>query len=126
MTGPEALEVAQHVTVNGKQLVVLDAEAWEGMIEWLEAVEDVQAAQKASAQLSRAWGLRHALPQARAASPVFRRRYYIAGSVSSWAIISSISRDHAWRHCRFVDSSSHEPSMPFSTKRLKSWGEKPM
>ncbi len=56
MTGLEALESAQYVTVNGKRLVVLAAEDWEAMIEWLETVEDVQVAQQAYAQLKAARG----------------------------------------------------------------------
>jgi hypothetical protein len=56
MTGLEALESAQHVTVNGRRLVVLDLEDWEAMIEWLETVEDVQVAERAYAQLRAAGG----------------------------------------------------------------------
>jgi hypothetical protein len=59
MTGLEALESAQYVTVNGKRMVVLDAENWEAMLEWLETVEDVQIAQQAYAQLRAAGGDRH-------------------------------------------------------------------
>ena len=56
MTGLEALESAQYVTVNGKRLVVLEVEDWEAMIEWLETVEDVQVAEQAYAQLRAAGG----------------------------------------------------------------------
>jgi hypothetical protein len=56
MTGLEALEAAQYVTVKGKRLVVLDAEAWEAMIEWLETVDDVLVAQDAYGRLKAAGG----------------------------------------------------------------------
>ncbi len=56
MSGLEALDSAQYVTVNGRRLVVVDADDWEAMIEWLETVEDVQVAQQAQAQLRAAGG----------------------------------------------------------------------
>ncbi len=56
MSGLEALESAQYVTVNGKRLVVLGADDWEAMIEWLETVEDVQIARQAAEQLKAAGG----------------------------------------------------------------------
>lgn len=56
MSGLEALESAQYVTVNGKRLVVVDADDWEAMIEWLETVEDVQIARRAAEQLKAAGG----------------------------------------------------------------------
>ncbi|MBO1350748.1 MAG: hypothetical protein EBE86_026745 [Hormoscilla sp. GUM202] len=56
MTGLEALQSVQFVTVEGKRLAVLSAEDWEAMIEWLENVEDVQIAQSAFAQLQAAGG----------------------------------------------------------------------
>ncbi len=56
MTGLEALESAQYVTVNGKRRVVLDAESWEAVLEWLETVEAVQIAQQAYAHLKTAGG----------------------------------------------------------------------
>ncbi len=56
MTGLEALESAQYVTVNGRRLVVLDVENWEAMLEWLETIEDVRIAQQAYARLRAAGG----------------------------------------------------------------------
>jgi hypothetical protein len=47
MTGLEALNSVQFVTVNGRRLAVLDAEDWESVIEWLETVEDVALAKEA-------------------------------------------------------------------------------
>ncbi len=41
MTGLEALQSVQFVTVNGKRLVVVVADDWETLIEWLEDVEDL-------------------------------------------------------------------------------------
>ena len=56
MTGTQALQSVQFVTVKGKRLAVLSAEDWEAMIEWLETVEDVQVAQQAFANLESAGG----------------------------------------------------------------------
>ncbi len=56
MSGLEALESAQHVTINGKRLVVIDLENWEAMIEWLETVEDVQIAHLAYTRLETSGG----------------------------------------------------------------------
>ena len=58
MSGLEALESAQHVTLGGRRLVVIDADDWEAMIEWLETVEDVQIARLAAEQLKAAGGNR--------------------------------------------------------------------
>ena len=51
MTGLEALQSVQYVTVKGKRLAVVSAEDWEAMIEWLETLEDTQLAQEAFARL---------------------------------------------------------------------------
>ncbi|MBI4790004.1 MAG: hypothetical protein HY782_23465 [Chloroflexi bacterium] len=51
MSGMEALQSVQFVTVKGKRLAVLTAEDWESLIAWLETVEDTQLARQASAQL---------------------------------------------------------------------------
>jgi PHD/YefM family antitoxin component YafN of YafNO toxin-antitoxin module len=56
MTGLEALQSVQYVTVKGKRLAVVSAEDWEAMIEWLETLEDTQLAQEAFAQLKAADG----------------------------------------------------------------------
>lgn len=56
MTGLEALQSVQFVTVKGKRLAVLDAENWEALIEWLETLEDLQIVQAAMAQLKAAGG----------------------------------------------------------------------
>jgi len=42
--------------VKGRRLAVLTAEDWEAMVEWLETVEDVQAAQQAFEHLKAAGG----------------------------------------------------------------------
>ena len=41
MTGSEALQSVQFVTVAGKRLAVLSADDWETLIKWLETLEDV-------------------------------------------------------------------------------------
>jgi hypothetical protein len=56
MSGLEALQSVQFVTVNGRRLAVMGAEDWEAMIEWLETVEDLQIAQRAYDQLDDAGG----------------------------------------------------------------------
>ncbi|GAB4174675.1 MAG: hypothetical protein Fur006_04630 [Coleofasciculaceae cyanobacterium] len=58
MTGLDALQSVQFVTVKGKRLAVLDAEGWEALIEWLETLEDLQIVQTALAQLKAAGGNR--------------------------------------------------------------------
>ena len=44
MSGLEALQSVQFVTVKGRRLAILSAEDWEGLVEWLETLEDVQMA----------------------------------------------------------------------------------
>jgi len=56
MTGAQALQSVQYVTVKGRRLAVLTAEDWEAMVEWLETVEDVQAAQQAFEHLKAVGG----------------------------------------------------------------------
>ena len=56
MTGIEALNAVQFVTVKGKRLAILSAEDWETLIAWLETVEDVALAREAFAQLQAADG----------------------------------------------------------------------
>lgn len=46
MTGLEALQSVQFVTVHGRRLAVLDAEDWESLVEWLESLEDVSLAKE--------------------------------------------------------------------------------
>lgn len=54
MTGTQALQSVQFVTVKGKRLAVLSAEDWEALVEWLETVEDLQAARQAFEKLKAA------------------------------------------------------------------------
>lgn len=56
MTGSEALQSVQFVTIKGKRLAVLSADDWEALIEWLETLEDVAIAKEAFAQLKAADG----------------------------------------------------------------------
>ncbi|MEM7126870.1 MAG: hypothetical protein AAF702_11120 [Chloroflexota bacterium] len=51
MTGLEALEAVQYVTVNQRRLAVVDVEAWESLLEWLETVDDIRAFRDAYEQL---------------------------------------------------------------------------
>ena len=56
MTGTEALQSVQFVTVKGKRLAVLDAEDWDALVEWLETLEDSQIARDAFKQLEESGG----------------------------------------------------------------------
>ncbi len=56
VTGLEALQSVQFVTVKGKRFAILSVDDWEALIEWLETLEDVQVAQEALAQLEAAGG----------------------------------------------------------------------
>jgi len=54
MTGLEALQAVQYVTVGQQRFAVIDMKDWESLIEWLETLEDVQIAKEALAELSAA------------------------------------------------------------------------
>ena len=60
MTGLEALQAVQFVTVRGRRLAVLDAEDWESLVEWLETLEDVSLAKEAQRALKAAGNDRQA------------------------------------------------------------------
>jgi hypothetical protein len=51
MTGLDVLKSAQFVTVKGQRLVVLSAEDWNALIEWLEDSEDAKIAKQAMSEL---------------------------------------------------------------------------
>ena len=56
MTGIEALQSVQYVTVKDKRLAVVGIDDWEALIEWLETLEDVQLAMETYEQLRAAGG----------------------------------------------------------------------
>ena len=56
MTGLEVLQSAQFVTVKGQRLVVLSAEDWDALIEWLEDLEDARIAKQSLGELKAANG----------------------------------------------------------------------
>lgn len=56
MSGLDALQSVQFVTVKGKRLAILSADDWEALIEWLETLEDIQIARQAFAELKAAGG----------------------------------------------------------------------
>jgi hypothetical protein len=56
MTGLEALQAVQYVTVGTERFAVIDLKDWESLIEWLETLEDVQSAKEAFAELNAAGG----------------------------------------------------------------------
>ncbi len=59
MTGLEALQSVQYVTVKGERLAIVRATDWEALIEWLETLEDIKIAQDAFATLKAAGGDRN-------------------------------------------------------------------
>ena len=54
MTGLEALQSPQFITVKGKRFVLLERDDWEALIEWLEDKEDEAIIQEAYAHLAKA------------------------------------------------------------------------
>ncbi len=56
MTGLEALKSAQFITVKDQRLVVLTAEDWDALIEWLEDLEDAKIAKQSLSELKAANG----------------------------------------------------------------------
>ncbi len=51
MTGLEALQSVQYVSVKGERFAVVNIEDWEALLEWLETLEDVEIAREAYAEL---------------------------------------------------------------------------
>jgi hypothetical protein len=58
MSGLEALQAVQYVTVGTERFAVIDVKDWESLVEWLETVEDVQIAKEAIAELDAVGGNR--------------------------------------------------------------------
>ncbi len=56
MTGIEALQSVQFVTVKKKRLAVMSADDWAALVEWIETLEDRQIARSAFAELKAAGG----------------------------------------------------------------------
>ena len=56
MTGIEALQAVQFVTVDGRRLAVLNADDWGCLVEWLETLEDLSLAKEARRTLQAAGG----------------------------------------------------------------------
>jgi hypothetical protein len=56
MSGLEALQAVQYVTVGDARFAVLAVNDWESLIEWLETLEDAQVAREAFAQLKASGG----------------------------------------------------------------------
>lgn len=61
MTGSDALQSVQFVTVQGKRLAVIEAEDWEILVAWLETLEDWAVAKEAMAHLQAVGGERQAV-----------------------------------------------------------------
>ena len=56
MSGLDALQSVQFVTIQGKRFAVMSADDWETLVEWLETLEDAQTVRKALAELKAANG----------------------------------------------------------------------
>ena len=56
MSGLDALQSVQFVTVKGKRFAILSADDWEALIDLLETLEDVQITRQAFAELKAASG----------------------------------------------------------------------
>ena len=56
MTGLEALQSVQYVTVKGKRFAVVSVADWDALVEWLETLEDIQVAREAFAELKASGG----------------------------------------------------------------------
>ena len=56
MTGLEALQSVQYVTVKGKRFAVVNVDDWDALVEWLETLEDIQVAREAFAELKASGG----------------------------------------------------------------------
>jgi hypothetical protein len=56
MSGTDALQSVQFVTVKGRRFAVIRAEDWEALIEWIESLEDLQIVRQARADLNAAGG----------------------------------------------------------------------
>ena len=56
MTALEALQSVQFVSVKGKRFALVNADDWEGLVEWLETLEDTEIAKRAVAELKAAGG----------------------------------------------------------------------
>lgn len=58
MTGLEALQSVQYVTIKEKRLAIVSVDEWEAMVKWLETLEDRKIAKQAYDQLNAAKGNR--------------------------------------------------------------------
>jgi hypothetical protein len=56
MSGLEALQSAQYVSLNEKRYALVEMDDWEIMLEWLETVEDMSIIHAALADLDAANG----------------------------------------------------------------------
>jgi hypothetical protein len=56
MSGLEALQSVQFVTIKDRRFAVVSLEDWEALIEWLETLEDIDIVRQAFADLKAANG----------------------------------------------------------------------
>ncbi len=56
MTGLEALQAVQYVSIKDKHYAVIEADEWEALIEWLETLEDTAVFDQAMSDLKAAGG----------------------------------------------------------------------
>lgn len=60
MSGSDAIQSVQFVTVKGKRLAILSAEDWGALVEHFHSIEDIEVARDALAKLTAAGGDRGA------------------------------------------------------------------
>ena len=56
MTGLEAVQNVQFVTVKQKRFAVIEADEWEALVAWLERLEDLYIFKESYAELNAAGG----------------------------------------------------------------------
>lgn len=56
MTGLQALQAVQYIRVKNRRYVVMEAEEWETLLDWIETLEDLQVFRQAQRELEAADG----------------------------------------------------------------------
>ena len=56
MSGLDVLQSVQFVTIRGRKFALLSLEDWDALLDWLETIDDIQAARRAIEELKAAGG----------------------------------------------------------------------
>jgi hypothetical protein len=56
MTSLEELKSVQFISIKGERFALITLKEWEALLEWLEALEDIEIARRALAELKAAGG----------------------------------------------------------------------